>query len=141
VLFHGRLDALSLADEGALVLDYKTNQIGEREPASVVAEEYALQRTVYALACLKAGSADVEVIYLFLERPDEPVAATFRQDDAARLEAELSAAIARIRGGDFRPAPSEFACTGCPALDVVCAGPRLRGGPHSAPVPELTRAG
>ena len=31
-----------------------------------------------------------------------------------------------IRAGDFRPTPSEFACAGCPALDLVCAGPRLR---------------
>ena len=34
-------------------------------------------------------------------------------------------AIARIRGGDFRPTPSAFACADCPALDLVCAGPRL----------------
>jgi len=27
----------------------------------------------------------------------------------------------------FPPRPSEFACAGCPALDVVCAGPALRG--------------
>jgi hypothetical protein len=42
------------------------------------------------------------------------------------LEAELSAAIARIQAGEFPPTPSEFACAGCPALDLVCAGPRLR---------------
>ena len=42
------------------------------------------------------------------------------------LEAELSAAIARIQSGRFVPTPSEFACSDCPALDVVCAGPRLR---------------
>ena len=42
------------------------------------------------------------------------------------LEAELSAAIARIHAGEFRPTPSDFACAGCPALDLVCAGPRLR---------------
>jgi len=41
------------------------------------------------------------------------------------VEAELSAAIARIRAGEFRPTPSEFACSDCPALDLVCAGPRL----------------
>jgi len=51
----------------------------------------------------------------------------FSLDDAAGLEAELSDAIARIRAGDFRPTPSEFACSGCPALDLVCAGPRLLG--------------
>jgi hypothetical protein len=37
-------------------------------------------------------------------------------------------AIARINAGEFRPTPSEYICAGCPALDVVCAGPRL----HSA---------
>ena len=46
------------------------------------------------------------------------------------LEAELSAAIARINAGEFVPTPGEFTCAGCPALDVVCAGPRLQeGGP------------
>ena len=37
----------------------------------------------------------------------------------------LSEAIATIRAGRFVPTPSELACAGCPALDVVCAGPRL----------------
>jgi hypothetical protein len=45
------------------------------------------------------------------------------------LEAELSEAIGRIRVGEFVPTPSEFTCSGCPALDVVCAGPRLRTRP------------
>jgi hypothetical protein len=38
----------------------------------------------------------------------------------------LSEAIARIQEGVFVPTPSEFVCSGCPVLDVVCAGPRLR---------------
>jgi hypothetical protein len=62
---------------------------------------------------------------VFLERPDEPVARTFRRDEIAELEAGLSEAIAAIRAGRFLPTPSELACPGCPALDVVCAGPRL----------------
>jgi hypothetical protein len=45
------------------------------------------------------------------------------------LEAELSEAIAQIQAGDFRPTPSEFACAGCPALNLVCAGPALRDAP------------
>ena len=52
-----------------------------------------------------------------------------RARDVPALEAELSEAIGRIRAGEFVPTPSEFICAGCPALDVVCAGPRLRGGP------------
>ena len=55
-------------------------------------------------------------------------AAAVHRADVPVLEAELSAAIARIQAGDFVPTPSEQACSGCPALDVVCAGPRLRGG-------------
>jgi hypothetical protein len=54
------------------------------------------------------------------------VAATFSTGDIPALEAELSAMIARIREGVFKPTPSEFACADCPALDLVCAGPRLR---------------
>jgi PD-(D/E)XK nuclease superfamily len=80
---------------------------------------------VYALACLRDGAEEVEVVYQFLERPNDVVSATFSATDLPRLEAELSAAIARIRAGDFRPTPSELACADCPALDLVCAGPRL----------------
>ena len=54
-----------------------------------------------------------------------PVLKTFTRAEVGDLEAELSAAIARLRAGEFRPTPSEYACAGCPALDVVCAGPRL----------------
>src|SRR5581483_4163537 len=141
VLLHGRLDALALAGGRALVLDYKTNLLGERRPQEVVEEEYRLQRLVYALACLRAGVDEVEVVYQFLERPEEPVSAVFRQEQRADLEAELSAAIDRIRAGEFRPAPSELGCADCPALDLLCAGPRLGGGPVWDAAPELTAAG
>jgi hypothetical protein len=133
VLFHGFLDVLQLADGRALVLDYKTNLLGELGPAEVVEDEYRVQRLVYALACFRAGADEVEVVYQFLERPDEIVSASFTRADVAALEEELSAAIARIRSGVFEPSPGEFTCQGCPALDVVCAGPRLPGrGPRAA---------
>ena len=61
----------------ALVLDYKTNSLGDREPADVIEHEYRLQRLVYALACLRAGATEVEVVYQFLERPEDVVSATF----------------------------------------------------------------
>jgi len=57
---------------------------------------------------------------------------SFARDEVDALEVELSAAIATIHEGDFRPTPSEFACSGCPALDVVCAGPRLAGAQPAA---------
>jgi ATP-dependent exoDNAse (exonuclease V) beta subunit len=129
VLVHGFLDVLQMDGKSALVVDYKTNWIGESSPEEIVEADYRLQRLVYALACFRAGAEEVEVIYTFLERPNEPVEVRFTLADVPELEDELSAAIARIQAGEFRPTPSEFACAGCPALDLVCAGPRLRQPP------------
>jgi ATP-dependent exoDNAse (exonuclease V) beta subunit len=125
VLIRGRLDVLWQEGARALVVDYKSNALEDREPSEIVESEYALQRLVYALVCLRAGASEVEVAYQFLEAPDDVVSTTFTVADVEPLEVELSAAIARIRAGDFRPTPSEFACSDCPALDLVCAGPRL----------------
>jgi ATP-dependent helicase/nuclease subunit A len=146
VLVHGFLDAFHMAasvggkaadarpgpgqdlasPRRALVVDYKTNALGEASPEEIVEEDYGLQRLVYALASFRAGAEEVEVVYHFLERPEAPVEAVFTRADVPKLEAELSAAIARIQAGEFPPTPSDFACAGCPALDLVCAGPRLR---------------
>jgi ATP-dependent helicase/nuclease subunit A len=125
VLLHGRLDVLWRQAGKALVVDYKSNVLDGAEPAEIVDAEYRLQRLVYALACLRDGAEEVEVAYQFLERPDDVVSASFTARDVSALEAELSEAIARIRAGEFRPTPSDFACSDCPALDLVCAGPRL----------------
>jgi ATP-dependent helicase/nuclease subunit A len=126
VLVHGYLDLHHRDGGRALVVDYKTNAVGDEAPDEIVEGEYRLQRLVYALACLRAGAEEVEVVYAFLERPDAVVSATFVTADLPALEAELSEAIAAVRAGRFAPSPSELACAGCPALDLVCAGPRLR---------------
>ena len=127
VLFHGRIDVLHIGAGRALVIDYKTNVLEGRAPADVVESEYHLQRLVYAIVCLRAGAADVEVVHQFLERPEDTVAATFAQADLPGLEAELSRAIAHIQAGHFRPTPGELVCSDCPVLGLVCAGPALRG--------------
>jgi ATP-dependent helicase/nuclease subunit A len=134
VLLHGRLDVLHREDGRALVVDYKTNQLEGESPDEVVERDYRLQRLVYALACFRAAADEVEVVYQFLEAPDELVTTTFVRDQMPELEAELSTAIAQIQSGDFRPTPSEFACSGCPALDLVCAGPALRSARQEAAV-------
>src|SRR5207245_45748 len=125
VLLHGRLDVLHRDGSRAVVVDYKTNVLEDASPEELIERDYRLQRLVYALACFRAGADEVEVVYQFLERPDELVAHTYSRGDLPGLEQELSRAIARIQSGDFHPTPSEFACFECPALDVVCAGPRL----------------
>ena len=127
VLFHGRIDVLHVGAGRALVIDYKTNVLDGRAPADVVDAEYHLQRLVYAIVCLRAGADEVEVAHQFLERPGDVVTASFTQADLPGLEAELSAAIAHIQAGDFRPTPDEMVCSDCPVLGLVCAGPALRG--------------
>jgi len=127
VLLHGRIDVLHRDGPRALVLDYKTNSLAEGTPEEIVEHDYRLQRLVYALACFRAGAEEVEVVYHFLERPDAVVTGTYRVEDVPVLEAELSDAIARIQANDFRPMPDEFVCRDCPALDLVCAGPKLLG--------------
>jgi ATP-dependent exoDNAse (exonuclease V) beta subunit len=146
VLLHGRLDVLHRDRGRALVVDYKTNSLDEASlampieeavpaspvrplstPAEIVERDYRLQRLVYALACFRAGAEEVEVVYQLLERPDELVTVCYRVEEASALEAELSSAIAVIQDGEFRPTPDEFVCADCPALNLVCAGPRLRG--------------
>jgi ATP-dependent helicase/nuclease subunit A len=126
VLLHGRLDVLCRDGQRALVVDYKTNVLDESTPEELVERDYRVQRLVYALACFRAGADEVEVVYQLLERPDPVVSSTFQRSELPALEAELSDAIARIQAGVFVPTPSEFVCSGCPVLDVVCAGPRLR---------------
>ncbi|MFL5920437.1 MAG: UvrD-helicase domain-containing protein, partial [Gaiellaceae bacterium] len=126
VLLHGRIDVLHRDGPRAVVLDYKTNSLAEGEPDEIVAKEYRLQQLVYALACFRAGAEEVEVVYHFLERPDAVVTSRYQLPDVPGLEAELSEAIARIQANDFRPTPDEFVCADCPALDLVCAGPKLR---------------
>jgi ATP-dependent exoDNAse (exonuclease V) beta subunit len=126
VLLHGRIDVLHREGTSALVLDYKTNSLSEGTPEEIVEHDYNLQRLVYALACFRAGAEQVEVVYHFLERPDAVVATSFVREDIPALEAELSAAIDQIQANDFRPTPDEFVCADCPALNLVCAGPRLR---------------
>ncbi len=125
VVLHGFIDVLHLG-ERALVVDFKTNALEGESAERVVEEDDRLQQLVYALACLRAGASEVEVVYQFLEQPDDPVVTVFTAADAQQLEEELSAAIASIRSGTFVPTPSEWACSDCPALDVVCAGTRLR---------------
>jgi ATP-dependent helicase/nuclease subunit A len=126
VLVHGFIDVLHRAGGRALLVDFKTNALGEGSPAEVVESDYRLQRLVYALACFRAGDEEVEVVYQFLERPAELVTTVFRLDEEEVLRAELSDAIAAVSEGRFVPSPGELVCAGCPALDVICAGPSLR---------------
>jgi ATP-dependent helicase/nuclease subunit A len=125
LLMTGALDVVARERAGMLVVDYKTDGLGDRPAAAVVAREYATQRLVYALAVLLAGAARVEVAHVFLERPREPVLATFSAADRPGLVAELEALTAGVRERRFEVTsePVRAVCSGCPAQGGLCSWP------------------
>jgi ATP-dependent helicase/nuclease subunit A len=128
-VLRGSIDLL-VEREGAppLVVDYKTDRLAGSSPAEH-AQHYEIQRTVYALAVAEALDVpEVEVAYVFLERPEEPAVAKLGRAEMEAGRARLAATIARISEGDFPVAPTDRRswdlCRGCPALGRLCSGPQ-----------------
>ncbi len=125
VLLRGRFDLFGrLADGTVLIVDFKTNRLGERTAQEVMDGAYAEQVKTYALAALRSGAPAAEIAYAFLEDAEAVAAQRFSAADVPELEAELRTAIESIRAGRFpaRPGPH---CQECPALNLLCAGPGL----------------
>jgi ATP-dependent helicase/nuclease subunit A len=124
----GSIDLLVEHDDGPpLVVDYKTDRLGGVAPAQRAAK-YATQRAVYALAVAEArDTVEVEVAYVFLERPEEPVVELLDGEAMVRGRAELEQTVSRIAAGEFPVAPAEQRswdlCRKCPALGRLCSGP------------------
>ena len=123
VLVNGVVDVHATEPEGLLVVDYKSDALGGRKPAELTAADYSTQRLVYALAGLRAGAGRVEVVHCFLERPDDPAAATFAAADADRLEGELLKLAGGVVEGRFEPAaePHWELCADCPGRAALCS--------------------
>ncbi|HEV2791329.1 MAG TPA: PD-(D/E)XK nuclease family protein, partial [Solirubrobacterales bacterium] len=127
-VLRGSIDLL-VEREGAvpLVVDYKTDRLDGDDPAER-ASHYEVQRSIYALAVAEAlGVEEVEVAYVFLERPDEPATTVLGPAEMAAARAKLEDTIARIKGSEFPVADTEerdwSLCRGCPALRGLCSGP------------------
>jgi ATP-dependent exoDNAse (exonuclease V) beta subunit len=123
----GVFDAIAQEGARALIVDYKSDRV-EGDPSELVEGSYALQRTAYALAALHAGADEVEVLHCFLERPDEPVSATFGRQDRGTLTADLTARAAAVLARDFAvaPDPGPRICDGCPGRGSLCSWPLER---------------
>ena len=95
-VLRGSIDLL-VEREGAppLVVDYKTDRLDGSTPVEHAAR-YGTQRAIYALAVAESLAAEeVEVAYVFLERPDEPI--------VSYLDAEEMEIATRAAGGNDRP--------------------------------------
>ncbi|HMJ73755.1 MAG TPA: UvrD-helicase domain-containing protein [Solirubrobacterales bacterium] len=125
----GSIDLLVERDGAPpLVIDYKTDRLNASSPAERAAK-YATQRTIYALAVAEARDIkEVEVAYVFLDKPEEPAIELLDGEAMRRGREELAATIARIAAGEFPVAAVERRswelCHGCPALGNLCSGPR-----------------
>ncbi len=122
----GALDVL--AREGSrrsLVVDYKSDRLQDAAPEEVVASEYATQRLIYAIAALRAGATEVDIVHLFLEQPGRPVSASFTVADLAELEDRLGRLADGVLRREFRvtEAPQRSVCRGCPAEGGLCSWP------------------
>ena len=124
-VLRGQIDLLAeSADALPTVIDYKTDALDGREPAEL-AERYAAQREVYALA---AGDRGARVLHVFLEAPDRPVEAVIGADELDGVRARLERIVERMRTGEFDPTPEPYAalCHGCPAAARLCPHPKWR---------------
>jgi hypothetical protein len=124
-VIRGQLDLIVTDPEKPpLIVDYKTNRLGERWPEGVMARDYVTQRDLYALAAARAGGAETaRTAFVFLERPDEPVV---HDHDAAEIEAireRLDALVTGIREERYEltDKPHRELCQDCPARPSLCA--------------------
>jgi hypothetical protein len=124
-LVTGALDVIAAESKGALVVDYKTDRLEGADPAAVVERDYRTQRLVYALAALRSGAEEVEVVHVFLEAPERPGVARYARADRPELERALEALAAGVLEGEFAvtETPYREICQGCPAEGGLCSWP------------------
>ncbi len=116
-----------LADEGSgrsLVLDYKSDRVGDNvDLPALVEREYAIQRLLYALAVLRDGAGEVEIVHWFLHRPHEWVGARYAASESTVLEQRLGVLLAEARSQTFSvsPRPHRGLCLTCPGRGGLCS--------------------
>jgi ATP-dependent exoDNAse (exonuclease V) beta subunit len=123
-LIRGVIDLVATEPDGArLVLDYKSDRVApDTDLAALVQREYAIQRLLYALAVLREGAVEVEIVHWFLQR-EEWVAARYGAADRVVLEDQLAERIARARGRHFAVSdlPHRGLCLTCPGRAGLCS--------------------
>jgi ATP-dependent helicase/nuclease subunit A len=143
-LLNGVIDVLARERDGSfLVVDYKTDRLGELEsPAALAARDYDLQRLIYALAVLRGGAPAVEVAHWFLERPRDVVSVVYAARERRRLEAQLAEQLRQARRAAFSVSerPHRALCETCPGRALLCSWDEsntMREAPSEAPPEQL----
>jgi ATP-dependent helicase/nuclease subunit A len=126
VLIGGVFDVIAREPGGhTLVVDYKTDRLDGVDPQELADRAYGTQRLVYALAALRAGAREVEVVHTFLELPQRPAVATFTHGEMPALQARLAGLARGVLERRFvvTDAPQRSVCEGCPAEGGLCSWP------------------
>jgi ATP-dependent helicase/nuclease subunit A len=111
-------------DGGYLVLDYKSDRLAPGvRLGELVERDYAVQRLLYALAVLREGALEVEIVHWFLERPEEWAGARYTVADRPVLEEQLAQRLARASERPFAvsPRPHRGLCLTCPGRAGLCS--------------------
>jgi ATP-dependent exoDNAse (exonuclease V) beta subunit len=97
-VLRGSIDLLVEEDgKPPLIVDYKTDRVDGTTPTALVAR-YEIQQAIYALAVAEArGATEVELAYVFLDRPEEPVVTSWGADDLASARQRLESEIGRAQ--------------------------------------------
>jgi ATP-dependent helicase/nuclease subunit A len=123
-LINGYLDVVARERDGTLlVVDYKTDAVGDADLERLTEHDYGAQRLAYALAGLAAGARSVEVAHCYLERPEQLVSARYDVADAQQLRERLRELASGIFAGRFEVAaePHRQLCAGCPGRTRLCS--------------------
>jgi ATP-dependent helicase/nuclease subunit A len=97
-VLRGSIDLLVEEDgRPPLIVDYKTDRVDGVELTGSLAR-YEIQQAIYALAVAEArGTPTVELAYVFLERPEEPVLRRWGPEEIEAGRRRLEREISRIR--------------------------------------------
>ncbi len=97
-VLRGSIDLLVERDgEPPLIVDYKTDRVDGGEIGALAAR-YEIQQAIYALAVAEAlGAPEVELAYVFLERPEEPFIRRWGPSEIEAGREMLEAKIASVR--------------------------------------------
>ncbi|MBA2764204.1 MAG: UvrD-helicase domain-containing protein [Thermoleophilaceae bacterium] len=124
LILRGEIDLLAIFPIETILIDYKTDRLGESDPADHMGR-YEIQRKLYALASLERYERPVTVIYAFLDRPEAPIEACYEPADRERLRRDLEAVCSELVAGRFAVTddPRRALCFDCPARERLCSHP------------------
>ncbi len=124
-LLSGVIDVLAREpDGGVLVLDYKSDRLGQEEDLEALTErDYSLQRLLYALAILREGAPSVDVIHWYLRRPHEWATLRHLASERPALETQLRERIGSVLSDPFTVSstPHRDLCATCPGRRRLCS--------------------